>query len=159
MSVLATVGQVTALLQSAHGLVDAIRAPRAATPAPSTGQSFAAMLEEAAERFIALHDKDGTGKLSASEFPGSPRLFEILDADGDGHITQTELRTGFRHLAADKKAERLIARLDATGDGRLTPTELGLAPEQFAHIDANGDGIVDRDEMRAFLAQRSGAVA
>jgi Ca2+-binding EF-hand superfamily protein len=41
----------------------------------------------------------------------------------------------------------------AVRDGRLTPAELGCAEETVRRFDANGDGGLDEDELRALLGQ------
>ena len=55
-------------------------------------------------------------------------VFELLDIDGDGHITQTEYNKGFDILDKDQ-------------NGFLTRSEFGIASKLFFDLlDKNGDG-------------------
>lgn len=57
--------------------------------------------------------------------------------------------------AAKPRAERVFARFDANGDGQITRDEMkAKAAERFAKMDANADGQVTRDERRAFRKAR-----
>ena len=58
--------------------------------------------------------------------------FEMLDADGDGVITQKEYNAGF-------------AILDSDGGGSLSRKEFGLKSlEHFDMLDVNRDGILTK---------------
>ena len=92
---------------------------------------------------------------------GSPekidRMFEMLDADGDGAISRDE--------AANAGAMRFRSA-DADGDGALSLTEMkaqavrraeARAERMFSRLDADGDGVVVETEIAEFRAQRHGA--
>jgi hypothetical protein len=63
--------------------------------------------------------------------------------------------TGYAHSASGLQvnpanaARRLMAELDRDRDGKLTPEECsqGLLPEEFASVDADGDGVVTELEL------------
>jgi len=49
---------------------------------------------------------------------------------------------------AGRRLQAALDKHDADGDGRLSLAELGIASELFALLDANGDGFVDRADVR-----------
>jgi hypothetical protein len=160
MSLLATVGQVNAVLQTARGLIDSVRGATAPAAAKTTPQrTFAETLNEAATQLIGARDLDGDGKLGASELSIRPDTFGRIDSNGDGALTKTELVQGYRAFAQDQYVERLFARLDANTDTQLNALELGVSAEQFAQLDVNTDGAVERDELLRALASQSGEQA
>ncbi|MBL8382998.1 MAG: EF-hand domain-containing protein [Burkholderiales bacterium] len=113
-------------------------------------------------------DKDGDGALSKAEAEaaGMKRLvenFDKLDANKDGKVTREEMRAargmhGDHHKGDGKgprgeRGERMKAA-DKDGDGALSKAEAEAAGmkrlvENFDKLDANKDGKVTREEMRA----------
>jgi Ca2+-binding EF-hand superfamily protein len=86
--------------------------------------------------------------------------FALIDADGDGYITQDEMKAhqdARRAEMQERRAERAAARwaeLDTDGDGRLSLAEYTAARiKPFDRIDANNDGVVTADEIEAMRAQ------
>lgn len=155
MSLLATVGQVNAVLQTARGLVDAVRGG-VSSAAAAPQRPFAEILDEAASRLMAARDMDKDGRLGASELGVSREAFARIDVNGDGVVTKEELIRGHRAFAQDQQAARLFAKLDADADARLNAMELGLTAEQFAQVDVNGDGAVDRGELLGAMLSPTG---
>lgn len=107
--------------------------------------------------------------------PGRPD-FATLDADGDGQLTQADLRAkvesrfaeadtdgnggvSAEELLAQQDQRRLdrmnamIARRDANGDGLLQADEMASRGDRmarmFERLDANDDGSIDADEYEA----------
>ena len=156
MSLLATIGQVNAVLQTARGVIDAVRG--AGTPsAPATPQrTFAEVLDEAATQLIEACDRNGDGKLSAAELGVRPELFGRLDVNGDGALAKSEMIQGYQAFAHERYVEQLFARFDANADTRLNAVELGATAGQFAKLDVNGDGEVEREELLGALTAVSG---
>ncbi|MEJ6401285.1 EF-hand domain-containing protein [Yoonia sp. 2307UL14-13] len=81
--------------------------------------------------------------------------FATLDANGDGALTQEELRT--------QAAARFAAR-DTNGDGALSAEELrAVAAERASRrtagmierLDQNGDGLLQQTELEARGSQRA----
>ena len=118
-----------------------------------------------AEAFAAA-DANRDGRLSLAEFERarSQRVaerFRRMDLDGNGSLTQEEMRQSMRQHRELRKAhrhERMAMRerlkgLDANGDQALTRAEIGdKAPklaEHFADFDLDRDGRLTRDEIRA----------
>ena len=149
--------------------------------------------ERAAKRFAKL-DEDGNGSVSSTEFEqakggsddarphrkrmhrkkhgrhhhkGERRealrtdmqaeLFTILDDDQNGTLDAAEFgsRTHADVRLAHKRAR--FKHLDRNGDGSLQPDELGSRLARLRQADLDGNGEVTRDEMRtARQARRSG---
>jgi Ca2+-binding EF-hand superfamily protein len=87
------------------------------------------------------------------------RMFQRKDVNRDGRLTREE----------SGKPEPWFAKADVNRDGALTQAELAQAPARGqrdpaakhargagrgAHMDQNGDGKVDRDEVRKAAAQK-----
>ncbi|HUL96956.1 MAG TPA: EF-hand domain-containing protein [Usitatibacter sp.] len=115
------------------------------------GQDFMARLKKA--------DTNGDGMISRDEAAKSlPRIsqhFDEIDTNHDGQITNEELQA-FHQKAGSKREERAaerFKRLDTDGDGRLSRAEAQAgAPrlaEHFDEIDANKDGFITPDELKA----------
>jgi len=154
----------TALL--AATLAAAVAAPAVVLAQPGHGPGFGG--DRAMER-EAFQERAG-------------RMFERLDADADGFVTQAEAEAagtrmreameerrgrhgergehgpGRRAEAGPEAAERRMAAFmehDADGDGRISRAEFDAAREaRFAALDADGDGRVTREEMRAGHGRR-----
>jgi len=101
--------------------------------------------------FMKHLDKDGDGRVSRDEAQGAPRLaqnFDQLDANHDGFLTKDELRAAHK---AQREAH--FAKIDTDGDGRISLAEAQAnAPRlaaNFDAVDANHDGFVTKDELRA----------
>lgn len=114
--------------------------------------------------FIARFDRDGDGKVAASEFEGPAEHFACLDKNGDGFVEASEAPAGppRRRVAPDSAPDsrgkrvkpptpaeeqaRFIARLDRDGDGRVSASEFDGSAEHFRAADANGDGFLEASE-------------
>ena len=71
------------------------------------------------------------------------------DLDKDGYITAAEVRA-YREQQREARAAARFARMDTDMDGRVSLAE--FTAERTARIqamDANGDGTIERSEMRA----------
>ncbi len=95
-----------------------------------------------------LMDRDGDGRvteLELSEF--RTRRFAEFDANSDAVIDRGEFIVGVQ-AQAGQRAERRFDGMDTDGDGRLTDEEWGVrATRRFARLDTDGDGAVTLDEV------------
>ena len=103
-------------------------------------------------------DKDGDGRISRDEAAAAPRLaqgFDRIDANHDGFLARDELKAAH---AAMREAH--WARIDTDGDGRISLAEAQAnAPrlaQNFDAIDANHDGFVTREELKAAFQAHHG---
>lgn len=133
---------------------DAVR-PAAPSPMPAPSGRFAEL------------DRNRDGALDRGEVAAGPaRLaerFERIDRNKDQRLDPAELRKAMRLAGAQRdlaKAQREAMRarfvfLDSDGDRALTLAEIGAdAPRlagKFGLIDANRDGRIVVDELRAHL--------
>jgi Ca2+-binding EF-hand superfamily protein len=78
------------------------------------------------------------------------RAYEILrrlDRNKDGKIDADELKAGREHIA-NTRIDFLIKQLDTNKDGRISREEAkGHILANFAKIDLNRDGFIDRAEL------------
>ena len=111
-------------------------------------------------------DTDGDGKLSRVEaekaMPHLAGKFDSIDTDKDGKLSRGELhawKKAHRGERQAKAAER-FKHADTNGDGKISRAEAEKnAPrlaKKFDAIDANKDGQLTQDELRAYReAKRS----
>ena len=132
--------------------------------------------DDAPSRFFDTYDANGDGRVTPEEIAVDAEIFRLLDRDGDGAITRTDLggpadyrprsapqepRDGQRPGPgaepgagpggpgpADRGAERQrrLMAMDADGDGKVTREEFKGPDELFGRLDANGDGAIDGTE-------------
>lgn len=124
----------------------------------------------AAGRMVSLGGLDpGSAQyaqLHAQLVDGGWALLKQFDADGDGRVTIDEALAGFDGLHADAERYRKVIvepsysvfdLIDTDHDGRITAEEHrdflvtmtvdeAAAASAFAHLDADGDGFLTRDE-------------
>lgn len=99
---------------------------------------------------LAHLDKDGDGLISRDEAQAAPRLakhFDEIDANKDGFLSKDELAA-----ARTKLRDTIFARIDTDADGRISRDEAARFPRlarHFDQIDANKDGYLTKDELRA----------
>ena len=76
--------------------------------------------------------------MAGQKGPGHGRMFDRLDKDNNGAITNEEAQAA--------RIER-FGRLDSNGDGVISIEEFQvIGADRFARMDLNGDGQVTRDE-------------
>jgi len=103
-------------------------------------------------------DTNGDGMISRDEAQAAPRLaknFDAIDTNHDGQLSKDELRAW-----AKQKREAWWKKIDTDGDGRISKAEAQAnAPRlaaRFGELDANGDGYLTPEELRAAFHHRHG---
>jgi len=156
---------VTLALASGLAVAQSV-APAAAPSATPDRAARQAEHEARAQARFAETDRNKDGRISLAEFQDASdrklaERFARLDANKDGQLTQAEMqqargegrermegRRGAMHGGMDK-----MRALDTNHDEALTRAEIGTQmpklAERFDMLDANHDGRLTHDEMRA----------
>ena len=111
------------------------------------------------ERFVKFMDANHDGKISREEFAKVEQLFDTLDQDHNGDLSQEELNGFFRALneaqtqaTGGVDANSLFTKFDKNKDGKLTADEM-TEERTFKALDLNKDGSVTREEAEQALKQ------
>mgnify|MGYP000447453678 CR=1 FL=1 len=105
-------------------------------------------------------DTDGDGSITPEEMAGHMRArFEGADSDGDGVLSREELVARMMERRAERihrHADHMIDRHDANGDGRLSMDEMRAdhRPRMFERVDTDGNGAISAEEFDAMRARR-----
>lgn len=118
-------------------------------------------------------DADGDSKVSLAELKADSHrpaditdakveeLFNKIDTDKDGALTQTELSARPEPKSQDEHAQSMITKLDTDGDAQLTIAELkadtnkpanisdAMVEEFFNKLDADKDGYITLSELQS----------
>jgi len=104
-------------------------------------------------------DASQDGKLSLSELQAvwphfSQEAFGFLDRNGDGAFDRNDLPAG-PPPPRSEMLRRVLLAADVDHDGDVTFEELQalipeLTQESFAHLDRNGDAVINADDVEAF---------
>lgn len=122
-----------------------------------------------AERFQRA-DTNGDGAITADEAGERWERIQRADANSDGRVTADEMQGAFAQMRGHHMGRghhwgggrgegfdpaRRLAHFDANGDGRVEITELPERMQQrVSGADANHDGVLAPEEMRAFVDAR-----
>lgn len=115
---------------------------------PRTGESLTKLL-----------DANADGKVSRDEFAKVLSLFDLLDKDHNGELSQDELN-GFFGSVRDAQTQatggvevnNLFEKYDKNKDGKITAEEIGNE-RIFKSLDLNKDGVVTREEADTAVKQ------
>ena len=122
------------------------------------------------DRILAALNTDGDAAISAAELDNAVASLKKLDKNGDGKLTEDELRPNFEGGRgpggsgggpANNLSEETIKTLmefDRNGDGKLSKEEL---PERMqgllARGDADKDGFLTKEELKKMAEAQSSA--
>lgn len=108
---------------------------------------------------IAL-DSNHDGVLSADEIDNAPASLRKLDKNGDGRLTEDELRPPSREPDPVDVLTQTLMALDKNNDGKIDKSEL---PERMQGMlkrgDTNHDGFLSAEEVRAIAKAQVAANA
>jgi Ca2+-binding EF-hand superfamily protein len=131
--------------------VDELRALAARQTLPTGAQK----VQQSRDPVYLALDTDRDGTIAADEIANASKSLLALDKDHDREISAAEMRQP-EATPADQ-ADHMLAENDADHDGKISKAE---APDflrgQFAAIDKNGNGFLDRDELIAYFTSNRG---
>jgi len=114
--------------------------------------SMAVHRQERTQKMFERDDANKDGRLTREETRLPSAWFERADANKDGALTLAELNDGGKNAHGEKKAGHgagKAKRFDQNGDGKVDRQELRTAAQtQFSKLDANKDGSLTSDEFR-----------
>jgi Ca2+-binding EF-hand superfamily protein len=121
-------------------------------PAFGAADANARLAAPPVNRMFDAIDANGDGVLSRAELGKAVVALRKLDIDGDGSITLAEVSgpTGPAGPAAavNQMVDQTMAQYDKNKDGRLMPDEIpNEAAMPFRMADQNGDGAITRPEL------------
>ncbi|MEO6214536.1 MAG: hypothetical protein ABIO86_00780, partial [Sphingomonas sp.] len=98
-------------------------------------------------------DTSGDGNISRAEFTARAEArFARMDKNGDGFVTADEMSgRGGRGRGGG------LMSADTDQDGKISRAEfMAQSTERFVKLDANGDGHISGDEMKAMMGRMGG---
>jgi len=94
-------------------------------------------------------DRPGREPIDLAQFSKLDDL-KAADENGDGTLAREEVEAYVLQQMVQRRADRMERRLDINGDGTITIEEIEKQREkEFAALDRNEDGKLDRSELRA----------
>ena len=103
--------------------------------------------------WLARADTIADGRITRSEFRAMrAQLFSWLDRNGDGYLSRDDApRLRRARQAMNERLDEMTRQFDVNRDGRVSRDEFVNGPARiFDLADANGDGVIDREELAAF---------
>ena len=120
----------------------------------SAGYAFAQDTQQpdAAQTTTEAPEEIENGKRGPIDFEQFSKMDDIkaADANGDGTLSREEIENYAQQRIIQRAARRMERRLDINGDGTVTLDEIQKQKQkEFAVLDRNDDGTLDRKELRA----------
>jgi hypothetical protein len=113
-------------------------------PGPQNGQGMDRPFGPPSDPLMTALDTDKNGQLSATEIDNAPAALRTLDTNGDGILTQDEIRPA---KGGQPQVPPILKALDTDTNGELSATEIDNAPTSLRTLDTNSDGVLTRDEL------------
>ncbi len=138
-------------MKSKTAFIAVIATSLLAVPALAQENSSANTDKPAAETTVAPN-KDMKGKRGPVDLEKFSRMDDLkaADTDGDGVLSRAEIEALALKRIVSRATDRMERRLDVNGDGKVTLAEVeNQRKKEFAALDRNEDGKIDRSEMRA----------
>jgi Ca2+-binding EF-hand superfamily protein len=149
---------------------DVTAEPVASGREPAGPQLTGPPLQGGVAELMARHDRNQDGRISRTEAGGVRlgRLFDAIDTDRSGELSEAELQTAVYALGRmaaerdrggpERRSQRSALTFDAWDrdrDGRLTTGEFRGPGELFPLIDRNRDAVLSREEVATFLREQN----
>lgn len=116
--------------------------------AAESSNGDAAKMESSQDGKHGMHHK--RGPIDLERYSSRVEKIKAADADDDGTISREELEDYAMQMMVKRMADRMERRLDVDGDGTIKIADLEDQKEkEFAALDRDGDGKLDRREMRS----------
>ncbi|KAB2676736.1 calcium-binding protein [Brucella tritici] len=138
-------------MKSKTAFIAVIATSLLAVPALAQENNSANTDKPAAETAVASN-KDMKRKRGPVDLEKFSRMDDLkaADTDGDGVLSRAEIEALALKRIVSRAADRMERRLDINGDGKVTLAEVeNQRKKEFAALDRNEDGKIDRSEMRA----------
>lgn len=102
-------------------------------------------------------DTNGDGKITQDELKAAvQKRFAEFDLNKDGKVSEDEAKQVAESKLGERREKRAewLKEADKNGDGKWSKDELPRMPERFfAKLDTNKDGVLTRDEFAAGRAR------
>ncbi len=138
-------------MKSKTAFITVIATSLLAIPALAQEKNNANTDKPAAESTVSS-TQDVKGKRGPIDLEKFSRMDDLKAADtnGDGVLSRDEIEALALKRFVSRAADRMERRLDVNGDGKVTLEEIqNQRKKEFAVLDRNEDGKIDRSEMRA----------
>ena len=103
-------------------------------------------------------DADKDGKVTQDEMAAHRAAeFAAADTNSDGALSAEELQAKMMSEMMARHSARMIENMDNDGNGSLSADEMGKGPmaDHFARIDTDNDGAISKEEVQA-AAEKGG---
>ena len=147
---------LTASLIAALGLGTA--ALPAVAQGPGAGSGPGAGGGRGAMMFQQL-DTNGDGKITQDELKaGRDTRYDAMDQNDDGKITWQEFQAAPRPGKQGPRMQQMFQRADTNGDGVINRDEFDKKADlRSKPLDRNGDGVITRDEAQQAMGNARGS--
>ncbi|BBM84761.1 EF-hand domain-containing protein [Candidatus Uabimicrobium amorphum] len=111
------------------------------------------------DRFFKLNDTNGDGQVTQEELKDA-NAFNILDKNGDGVITRNEIDPNAPASEAQQQEDqknkkgKMFIRFDINSDGKISKEEWPGNQQVFNKLDENQDGFLTKNEVNKQALRR-----